>query len=356
MPPSTSYAQEGTAAHALAELALRRAVSPHTYIGTTLEGVEVTEDMADFVQVYVDFCRERIEAGAAYWIEHRFNLAALNPPGPMFGTADFVANTHETLDVVDLKYGMGVAVEVDGNKQLRYYALGACLSLGLRPEYVRITVVQPRKEHGDGVIRSETLAYDELIAYAAELMEAARATQQPDAPLNPGAHCRFCPASGVCPAQLARAQAVARTEFATVEAMPPAPSTIPEELFVDMLGKLHILEDWMKAMRAHAMGRLERGEHVPGYKLVATRPTRYWIDATETTEWLKAKGYAPDEYEERKLKSPAQIEKLVGKKSMPTDLVEKRSSGRTMVPEGDKRPALTITAGEEFPLLTAGDE
>jgi hypothetical protein len=104
---SSAFAQEGTAAHALGELCLRRGADPATFVGTTLDGVEVDADMAEHVRVYVDYCR-RIPQGYA-WIEKQFNLGALNPPGPMFGTADFVARDvpSRTLDVVDLKYGKG---------------------------------------------------------------------------------------------------------------------------------------------------------------------------------------------------------------------------------------------------------
>lgn len=357
VPPTTEYAQEGTAAHALAELALRKGVDPDMWLGLTVEGVEVTDDMVDYVRVYVDHCRAFMLPARQhdYWIEHRFNLGALNPPGPMFGTSDFVAYdpAAHILSVVDLKYGQGVVVEAKGNKQLRYYALGSALMLTGRPiDTVCMTIVQPRVQHPDGVIRSDIITYDELIGFAGDLMEAARATQAPDAPLVPGPHCRFCPASGICPAQREAAQAIARIEFDDMPlAVPPAPETLPDEVFHDMLSKLHILDDWMKAMRGHAQARLERGIPVPGFKLVEKRATRRWADENETRQWLEAEGYRAEEIEKRELKSPAQIEKLVGKKNLPSELVTKQSSGYTMVPDSDKRPAVMVTAGHEFTAL-----
>lgn len=360
VPPSTSFAREGTAAHALAERALTSEAEPSTFIGVELDGWLVTEEMAEHVTVYTDVCRDALLRSNAYWIEHRFNLAAFNPPGPMYGTADFVAYFAESkhLQVVDLKYGAGVVVEVIGNAQLRYYALGAALSVGVPVESVEIVVVQPRAHHSEGVVRSELIFMDELLAFAGELMDAARATMQPDAALNPGSHCRFCPASGVCPAQLKRAQEVARTEFSVMpEELPPAPSTLPPQVFAEMLGKLHILDDWISAMRAHAMGQLERGQDVPGFKLVAKRPSRYWIAEDATAAWLRAKSYDDDEMMATpKLKSVAQIEKLVGKKLLPEDLYEKRSSGANMVPSSDPRPALVLSPGDDFPMLTTGEE
>lgn len=361
---SSEFAREGTAAHAVAELALSKNVPPSTYAGTTIEGVEVTEEMADYVAIFVDYCKQLIADTTPfdvrddyYWIERKFDLSSLNTPAPMFGTADFVVYDTATreLEVVDLKYGQGVVVEVKGNKQLRYYALGAALSLqGIPIESVKITVVQPRAMHPDGIIRSETLDYLDLIAFAGELLEAARATQAPDAALNPGSHCRFCPASGMCPAQRSKALAVAQHEFSVAApVLPPVPETIPEAEFAEMMSKLPILDDWIKAMRARALSLLEAGETVEGLKLVAKRATRKWSDEEETAQWLRAKGNLDEEIYDRKIKSPAQIEKLVGKKNLPAELVTKISSGYSMVAAHDPREAVQITRGEEFTALPA---
>lgn len=358
---SSEFAREGTAAHALAELALRKNADPDLWIGATLEGVEVTEDMAEFVRVYVNKCREISDAATETWIEHRFNLAALNPPAPMFGTADFVAYdaAARELIVCDLKYGQGVVVEVKGNKQLRYYALGAALSLaeGRQIDNVVIVIVQPRAAHPDGVARAETLSYLDLLSYAGDLLESARATTDPNAPLNPGSHCRFCPASGICPAQLAQAQELARVEFDAMPLdVPPAPGTLPDDVFADMLGKLHIIEDWAAAMRAHAKARLEHGEAVPGFKLVQKRAVRKWGDPDRVRDYMAAARFERDEYLDEKVKSPAQIERLFKKKQIPEELeVVKVSSGTTMVPDTDKRPAVAVSAGEEFTAIGNGE-
>lgn len=292
-PPTSDFAQEGTRAHAVAELSLSKNVDPGFFLGMALEGGEITEEMADFVTIFTDHCREleTLAGKENTWVERRFNLGLLNPPAPMFGTADFVAyiSDSHTLHVVDLKYGAGVVVEVKGNKQLRYYALGAALSLDTAKypiDVVTITIVQPRAGHPDGVIRSETISYLELIEFGAELMADAKATMDPNAPLVAGAHCRFCPASGVCPAQRANAVAVAQAEFDVVPVvLPPPPATLTMEQLADYLPRLNILEDWIKSVRAHALAATERGE-MPGYKLVAKRATRKWSDEDGAATYL----------------------------------------------------------------------
>jgi hypothetical protein len=359
--PSSIHAEEGTAAHALAELCLRKGHDPVTFVGTTLEGVDITDEMAEYTAVFVDYCKSLCEtdpAGTVTWIEKQFNLSALNPPGPMFGTADFVVYDPRTreLEIVDFKYGKGVVVDVFENKQLRYYALGAAIEIAAPIDDVKMTIVQPRATHKDGVIRSETISFVDLLGFTNELLAAAKATTEPDAPLHAGAHCRWCPASGQCPEQRRAAQAVAVVEFSALPAEnPPRPELVPVETLVEYMGKFHILEAWMASIRAYVQTKLERGEAVPGYKLVARRANRSWVSASETEQWLRAKGWEPSDYLTQDLKSPAQIEKLVGKKALPVEMTQKVSSGVTMVPSTDARDGITLTPGSEFTALPRGE-
>ena len=159
--------------------------------------------MADGVQVYVDAVRAELEPGDLLLVEQPFSLDQLRPPGEMFGTADAVIYKPKLrrLLVFDLKYGAGVVVEAVGNPQGRYYGLGACMALADRPvSEVEIVIVQPRAPHPAGPIRRETISAFELVEWSADLLEAAERTLDPEAPLVPGAWCRFCPAAGICPA------------------------------------------------------------------------------------------------------------------------------------------------------------
>lgn len=377
LPPnqnsSDSYAaREGSCAHELAQIALISGKDADAFVGETFHGIKVTEEMAAHVQVYLnhvqrDLSLARHSGVQKFWVERKFSLAALNPPSPMFGTADFVLYDPETrtLYVDDLKYGQGVMVEVTGNKQTRYYALGALLSLDQREhpvERVVTTIIQPRKEHEDGYIRSETLTVDEVWAFARELLDAANATLDPNAPLVTGDHCRWCPARAVCPALRAESQAIAAVEFDEMPVvLPPVPSTIPPEQFGEMLGKLPILEAWIKSMKEHAENELREGREVPGHKLVERRARRVWVDpdaaAAAISKMAPAIGVAPaDLFEKPELKSPAQVEKMFrGKKKFALaagEHVIKKSSGYRVVPISDPSPEVVLTAGAEFELLS----
>jgi hypothetical protein len=355
---SSSYALEGTAAHALAALALNKRLPTATWIGTELHSIEVTEEMAEAVQLYVDAVETIVGERR---VEQKFSLAELNPPAPMFGTADAIVYEprDRLLHVIDLKYGRGVAVEVVGNPQLRYYALGALLAFErerqARVDAIRITIVQPRSPHPDGMVRSETVTYDELVGFAAELLDAARTTLDDNAALVPGEHCRFCRAAGVCPALKERATAVARVEFDALPAdLPPVPETLPAEVLADILDKADILEDWLRSVRAHVVHLLETGRTVPGWKLVPKRATRKWIASDLTVEWCQQHGIDPKELMTTpELISVAQAERFLKtqKLKLPTELYHQTSAGTTLAPDADPRPAVAAGPEHDFPVL-----
>lgn len=351
----SAAAKEGTAAHALAELRLRGDTSKIEF----LDGVPVIAEMEEYVNVFIDYCRRLMTFSDRYGIEEQFNLAALNPPTEMFGTADFWAYNDETkvLEIVDLKYGMGVVVEVADNKQLLYYALGAVLKANIFPDTVLVTIIQPRAGHADGQIRSFEIDILDLVGFAGELMEHARATMEPNAPRIPGAHCKWCPAAGKCPEQANAAMAVAQVEFGVPGVLSiPDPATIPEPILFDVLPNIHLLEDFLSAIKQRGEALMRSGVDIPGMKMVERRARRRWVDELALINDLGTKGYAPNELYEHSLKSVAQIEKLIGKKNLPPELVERISTGFKMVRASDPSPGVAmLSAVDDFALLPASD-
>ena len=356
---SGPYAQEGTAAHTLAEMCLNRNREPDTYLGTSINGIEVTDEMVEAIDLYIAAVSDAlVHSDVLLWIERRFSLARLDPPAPMFGTSDAVTYDHKKhlLTVFDLKYGRGVIVEADDNPQEMYYGLGALLEIESKhPEYridsIKLVIVQPRAPHPDGVVRSVTLSYEDLIAFGAELLERAASTQEPDAPLTPGDWCKFCRAAGVCPALQERAVSVAKREFAELPYdRPPHPDTLSVNELVVVLNNADLLEDWLASVRAYVMGMLERGEEVPGFKAVAKRGMRKWIDEALVYGFMLEHGIDRERGEVTKLKSPAQLEKELkrSKLPLPEDLYRKQSSGNTLAPDSDPRPPLALGPANEF--------
>lgn len=365
--PAGPHAIEGTTAHYIGErvLTLRGPSALDSFRGQTIGGVEVTDEMLEAVKVYVDWA-ENIRAGAKdakILLEQNVTLAALNPPEEMRGSADFVAviKSLRLLIVGDYKHGKGHVVEVKGNKQTRYYALATLLTLPPEDvvgiEKVQMTIVQPRAYHPDGPIRSEVIGIEELLDFAADILAAAEAIQKLDAKAVPGDHCLFCAAAGNCRAKAEAAVLIAQEEFTVM----PAPVTdlalVDAAELAGMLKaiepKLEAVEAWVKAARKALHTRLESGEEVPGYKLVAKRATRVWSDLEATKAWalLDAGLAEKDIYTTPELISPAQMEKLVGKKNLPAKLTVSVSSGYALASEDSNKPAARLSAADEFSIV-----
>ena len=119
----------------------------------------------------------------------------------------------------------------------------------------------------------------------------------------------------------------------------------------DALDRIPIMEAWIEGVREFAYNEAKRGEKIPGYKLVDKRATRKWTDEVQVIQLLDLKGVAEEDYTEKKVLSPTQVEKRLGKSFMAdlSEFVVKESSGTALVHESDKRAAVSSkTAAEVF--------
>lgn len=337
--PSSSYAEEGTKAHEIAAHKLQYGYWP--------DG-ELDQEMVEAVEVYVEevekdraVLRNRYSTDNKFLVEHKFDLSEIHPG--LFGTSDCVIYQarNKTLIVYDYKHGKGIAVEVEGNEQLKYYALGALLSIKKPAIKVTLKIVQPRCDHADGVVRSWSFDSLDLLDFAADLKDAAAKTEEPNAALVPGEWCRFCPAAGICPTLHSKALTTAKAEFL------PQENYDPKKL-ADTLDALPQVEAFVSQVREFAYREAMKGRVPPGYKLIAKRGTRKWKADEETTaEALEC--ILPDQecYWERKLKSPAQVEKLTGKGQI-DDLVKFESSGFKLAHVSEPGEPIKLDAKTEF--------
>lgn len=334
---SSSYAEEGTEAHDLAA----RCLTENKQAWDLASDAEQCEA----VQVYLEHCHSLMTNESTCHIEHKFDLSVVYPG--CFGTADFVCYqpATKTLHVVDYKHGAGLPVQATSNPQLMYYALGALLTLGYKVDRVCMTIVQPRCPHPAGPVRSYDIPAIDLLDFRADLIGYAKATEDANAPLHPGDHCRFCPAAAVCKALHAQAQAAAMVEFKP--ALPYDPVALAAAL-----DKRDAVKAWLKNIDEFAYREAEAGRTPPGYKLVAKRAVRSWRSEGDTQEFLADAGLTSAQmYEAPALKSPAQIEAVFGKKNVPAaldGLILKESSGHTLVRASDPRPAALPSAASEF--------
>ena len=347
---ASEYAAEGTAAHEVAAFCLKDGSDPMDQVGNVLhvEGfdIEVTEEMAKAVQVYLDVVRQDADGPdfVERFIEHRFHLKDVHEG--LYGTADCVQMyiNKGLLRVYDYKHGAGVAVNATDNKQLKYYGLGALISSGMPATDVELIIVQPRCFHPEGPVRRQRIPALELVEFAADLLDAVKRTEAKDAPLVAGEHCRWCRASGICPELRKQAQERSRVDFRPEVTYDP-------EMLAETLEWLPALEGWIKSVRAFSYAEAQRGVPVPRHKLVDKLARRKWKHDDHTTEIELAKlGITESEvFKPRTLASPADIDKVLKKRKGEIEpLVTKESSGTVLVHDTDPREVHKNDAASDF--------
>lgn len=352
------HAREGTAAHALAEMCLTKneimvGAHPKDHIGETIQGFEVTEEMAEAVGLYVDTVRADQKATKSTLIvEKKFDLSSVFRG--MWGTNDAINYARwGKLIVYDYKHGQGQEVEVVDNPQLLYYALGAYIEYGDAQEFseVELVIVQPRADHRDGPVRRWAIPVTYLTAFSDTLRKAAEATMKPDAPLKTGPHCRWCPALPICPEAARKVQETALADFSEPTVKLPDPAYMTVDQIKKVLDFAGFVDDWIKSVEAYAESQVKAGFPIPGYKLVRKRSIRKWINEEEAAKVLKSK-YGEKVFTKPELLSPAQIEKIIGKKDGGAIEIETLSetpdTGVVLVPEKDKRPAVQASVLTDF--------
>lgn len=344
----SAFANEGSAAHELAEIVLTKGGSAFDWEGKPLvEHNTITADreMVAAVQEYVDYLAQ-LPGDQLY--ESRVDFSPWAPDG--FGTSDAIVMHGETIHVVDLKYGKGVQVDAEHNPQAMLYALGAINEFGFiyDPKKVVVHIVQPRLDH---VSVWETTA-DELLAWGETVKDHAEAALQPDAKRNPGdKQCRFCAAKAICPALLKLTQDTIGAELATMADLTP-PTKLTDDQLSMVLEHQKLIAGWMTAVEQHVTDRLTAGETFAGWKLVEGRSLRQW-SSEEAAEAVLVDALGGNAHE-RKLISPAKAEKALGKKraALIADVVVKPPGKPTLAPESDPRPPFGAVTADDFEDLT----
>lgn len=394
----------GTACHQISEKCLKSGKDAESLIGTMEKtkrfSFEVDDELANTAQVYIDYVRGRMaeykaetSSDAELYIEERFSLADLEPPFDAGGTGDAVMifPAWELIEVVDLKGGRGIKVDVNENKQLRTYALGAMLKHpGRKISKVMSTVVQPRM--GDGLPKSETYSTIDLLEWTMELTdrmdlsaEAMRAYADIKGDLTrdawadkyvvAGDHCTFCPAAGVCPALEKKALAVADAFFNNdgQVAVRNQPSELSPQRLADVLDGADLLTGWLNAVRALATRLAQTGTDIEnpatGAKYILTDRIGHRKFAGDfPVEGLKKIGIGSDDIYVPAMRSPAQLEKHLGSKRLKeavtievkgqavtkprkdwlADLIHKPITGQSLVSANKTTRPAVKSAAEKF--------
>jgi hypothetical protein len=342
-PPQrdSEHSKEGTRAHELMEVLLKSLPKKLAYEKLLQLKADYGLDMFNNVYPMYEEIKSRLKNVDELLVEARVDLDFIGPD--MFGTVDASLVEHfGTLEVIDLKYGAGVIVEVEDNYQLLYYALGIAAKYDYNFTKVKMTIYQPRAFHAGGVWRTWEIDVEYLQTAIVLFKKGVQRVESGNTRLMSGDWCKFCPAAVICPEVTKNALAQAKVDFDpshTKEKKLPTPKDLSSEQMAIIMRKLPGLEAWVSEVKAYAFDYLNRGGKIPGVKLVAKRAVKKWADIDRVTKEAKKvigeKAFTPPE-----LLSPAQLDKVA-----PKGFVQKHSvnvsSGLTIAPESDKRPHVT---------------
>lgn len=342
---SSEAAEEGTAAHELAEYKLRALLgSPGQRPESSWQDEEMeshTDDYADHVMAELERTKETSPA-AFLAIEHRLDFSHIVPDG--FGTGDALIVADGTMTVIDFKYGKGVEVSAEDNPQMMLYALGALAQFGMiyNVQTVRMVIFQPRRANISVAERS----VGELLEWAETVVKPAAALAiNGEGEVKAGSWCQFCRHGPQCTALAAQHFDIVPTK-ADFEPSAPAPDTLTDEQINRIVTHAGDLKKWLTAVEKHALDQANSGKRYPGLKLVEGRSVRRYTDEAAVGAAVEAAGEDPWE---RKLLGVTAMTKLLGKKRFDEvlgDLVDKPAGKPTLVPVTDKRPELTIANAE----------
>lgn len=334
----TDYTREGTLAHEVAEaVANTDAKVTQGFIADLKNWTgseEVTAEMIECAIGYRDYIQELThDDNALVLLEQRVDFSPWVPGG--FGTADCIIIQGTTMDVIDYKYGKGVAVSAVDNPQEKLYGLGALNDYGFAYEIetVRLHIYQPRINN----ISVDELSAEALLAWGEQIKPVAELAAKGKGKYKAGAWCKFCPHAGRCRALAKTCTDYVETHGLRVKLPVLAPHEVAEVLAMEPLVSL-----WLKRVRDQALTAMLNGEQVPGYKVVEGKQgNRKWSDEPKVLAMLEGAGYSREDITETKLLSPAGMDKAIGKKKaaeLLADLIDRSPGAPTIAPESDKRP------------------
>ena len=318
--PSSVHADRGTLLHDAISQILE---DKPDVVDMKYNDIILTQELYDekIVPALAALDEINVDGSLEYVVESRVGFGDLLPG--VFGSADLLGRIGQRAVVLDWKFGDGVAVSAEENEQGMFYAAAAMRTLETEwvfdgADEIEIVIVQPP------VVRRWLTTPERIKQFERDLVAAVKQSQKSGAAFKSGDHCRWCAAKPVCPQMTGEVDRFVKTSLQTIDATQIG----------HYLQQADQIEDFIKSVREMAFTMLENDVKVPGYKLVAKRGTRQWVDEKAAEKLLGDKAF------EKKLISVAQAEKLIGKKDFPQELAVSVSSGNTLANEDDPRPAI----------------
>lgn len=343
---SSSYADEGTLAHAVGECMLRELAGfinraeAETIMAVHMNNQYYNKELHDYAEGYAYFVWNQCKPGKTeLFIETRLDMTDYVEEG--FGTGDAIVVGDRVLIFSDLKYGKGVPVYAEENKQLMIYALGAYKEFGhiYEIDNIQMNIYQPRLDN----ISTWEISVLELLEWAENYLKPRAALAYAgEGDFCPGKACTFCRCKPVCKALHDYNMQLATLEFKN-------PDLLSDDEIALVLQRADTFGKWINSVEGYALSTAVSGEKVwPGFKIVAGRSNRKYSSETVVAETLKGKGYT-DIYKPQALLPLGEMEKKLTKPifaQVVEPLLIKPAGAATLVPESDKRPVYSIIEGE----------
>ena len=339
----SDFAAEGTDAHALCEFRLQEALGIPAE--NPIENLTwYNEEMEDCAVSYASFVSEIVAkakdicSDPVVLIEQHLDYSKFVQEG--FGTGDCIVIADGELHIIDYKHGRGVLVEADNNPQMKLYALGALeIFDGIYDiETVSMTIFQPRR----GNVSTYSLSKADLYAWAEEVLKPiAELAYKGEGQYNCGEWCQFCKAKTDC-----RKRAEANMELAKYDFMDPP--LLTDEEIEDVLSKVDNLVAWANDVKEFAFQAAMSGKVWTGWKLVEGRSVRKYVNDEAVAATVSEAGYDPYE---KKLLGLTEMQKRLGKSKFEEllgSLIHRPQGKPTLVPESDKRPAITTAIADFY--------
>lgn len=345
---SSSYADEGTLAHAVGECILKELggfITPaeaETIMAQLIQNKYYSKELHDYAEGYAYFVWNQCKPGTSLFIETRLDMTRWVQEG--FGTADAIVIGEGILRFSDLKYGKGVPVYAEENPQLKLYALGAYEEFRhiFEIDEIEVNIYQPRT---DNISQWKISAKDLLHWADTELREKAKLAFEGKGEFNPGKACTFCRAKVKCRALAEYNLELAKMDFAN-------PEILTDEELVEILEKKKQFESWMDAVAGYALQTAIAGKEWPGYKVVEGRSVRKYRDEGEVVAKLTAAGHT-DIFKKPAIFALGEMEKKIGKpafKELVEPLLVKPAGKPTLAPISDPRAPYS-TAESDFEIV-----
>lgn len=359
-PESTSeFAEEGTLAHEFGETILRHFLKDLKMRAYTKKLAELadskyyTNELQAHAENYAAFVWEKFQAAkkadrfAALRVEEKIDLTTYAPEG--FGTGDAVIIADGTMEIIDLKYGKGVRVSAEENKQMMLYALGALDMFGFMYDIraVRMTIFQPRL---DNISDWEMPVSDLLLWGEKELKPRAAMAFKGEGEFTAGKHCKFCKAKAQCKALAEYNLSLGKYDFLKAE-------LLMEDDISDILSRADQFKSWISSVEEYALQSALDGKRFPGFKLVEGRSNRKYSDEAKIASVLVENGFKEEQIYDRKLKTVTAMEKFLSKPTFGAlcgPYVIKPEGKPTLVPDTDLRPGYN-SAVNDFANININD-